>query len=41
VKPNSQLLEELLDCNPVEFTITTSRGFFEKTESETIVENGW
>ncbi len=30
VKPNSQLLEELLDCNLAEFTITTSRGFFEK-----------
>ncbi len=30
VKPNSQLLEELLDCNPAKFTITTSRGFFEE-----------
>ncbi len=30
VKPNSQLLEELVDCNPSEFTITTSRSFFEK-----------
>ncbi len=28
VKPNSQLLEELLDCNLTKFTITTSRGFF-------------
>ncbi len=30
VKPNSQLLEELLDHNPAEFTITTSRSFFEE-----------
>jgi hypothetical protein len=30
VKPNSQLLEELLDHNLAKFTITTSRGFFEE-----------
>jgi hypothetical protein len=32
VKPNSQLLEELLHQNHVEFTITitTSKGFFEE-----------
>jgi hypothetical protein len=30
VKLNSQLSEELLDRNPTEFTITTSKGFFEE-----------